>query len=112
MHRLPGLLVVLPNAVGVQLQLIIGIIVIVSLLERTGTLPEAGAGKNIICMTNQKLALSLYTQNCGAFCQNCDEIGCLLISVALRLPVQDIPLTYPAVDTRMGYTNSIYHSFS
>lgn len=67
MHRLPGLLVVLPNAVGVQLQLIIGIIVIVSLLERTGTLPEAGASKNIICMTNEKLALSLYAQNCGGF---------------------------------------------
>lgn len=59
MHRVPGLLVVLPNAVGVQLQLIIGIIVIVSLLERTGTLPEAGASKNIICMTNETSLVQL-----------------------------------------------------
>lgn len=40
----------------VQLQLIIGIIVIVSLLERTGTLPEAGMGENIISMMNEEFA--------------------------------------------------------
>lgn len=67
MHRVPGLLVVLPNAVGVQLQLIIGIIVIVSLLERTGTLPEAGARKNIISMMNDNQCCNFMRQNAEIF---------------------------------------------
>lgn len=44
----------------VQLQLIIGIIVIVSLLERTGTLPEAGEADDIISIINEKLVMMLY----------------------------------------------------
>ena len=48
---------------------------IVSLLERTGTLPEAGASENIINMINEIPMMKFQAPNWRSFYQFCDLVG-------------------------------------